>query len=763
MKIAVIGGGPAGLYFSILMKLADSSHQITVYERNARGNTFGWGVVFSDETINNFLSADPTTSERISASLYHWDDIHVYFKEQKIASSGHGFSGIARKALLEILTARAEELGVEIEFGADVEDFSALSDKDLIVAADGIFSRTRESYAEFFKPDIDWRHCKYIWMGTEKLFDAFSFFFEKTEFGWFQAHCYRFSEELSTFIVECPEEVWRAAGIDKMSKDEGVKFCEQLFGKYLDGKALMTNNEHLRGSAAWINFPRVNCERWYHKNIVLLGDSAATAHFSIGSGTKLAMESAICLARMLNESDDLETLLPKYQEERRVEVLKLQSAARNSTEWFENVNLKAKLDPEQFAYSLLTRSQRVSHENLRVRDKDYLEGVERWFAQKSGTAIQPMTRPPMLAPFQLRGMELVNRIVVSPMDMYSARDGMPGDFHLVHLGARALGGAGLIFTEMTCVSPEGRISPGCAGIYTDEQAAAWKRIVDFVHSNSPAKVALQLGHCGRKGSTRVAWEGMDLPLEQGNWPVYGPSPIPYSEKNQTPLEMSAADMQKVKDDFVSCAKRGADAGFDMLEVHCAHGYLLSTFISPLCNQRTDDYGGSLENRLRFPLEVFDAVRDVWPKDRPMSVRISATDWVEGGISIEDSIEVARAFDAHGADIIDVSAGQVSKDQKPVYGRMFQTPFADRIRAELGIATMAVGNIFEPDHVNSILAAGRADLCLLARPHLADSQWTLHAAAQLGYKDQWWPKQYLAGKDQLYRLVERAKAAQEGPI
>lgn len=760
MKVAVIGGGPAGLYFSILMKLADDSHQIDVYERNPRGSTFGWGVVFSDETVANFLAADPATHQRIASSLYHWDDIHVHFRGEVIKSSGHGFSGISRRELLEILTSRAEALGVRVHFSSDVEHPEQVGPADLIVAADGIFSRTREQLAAQFKPDIDWRRCKYIWMGTEKLFDAFSFFFEETEYGWFQAHCYRFSENLSTFIVECPQETWHAAGLDTMSKDEGVAFCERLFAAYLDGKPLMTNSQHLRGSAAWINFPRVNCERWYHENIVLLGDAAATAHFSIGSGTKLAMESAICLANMLEKSSDLSVVLPEYQDERRVEVLKLQSAARNSTEWFENVRLKAKLPPEQFAYSLLTRSQRVSHENLRLRDRDYLEAVEAWFAD-SAQLDEPTA--PMFTPFKLRGMELRNRIVVSPMDMYSAVDGLPGDFHLVHLGARALGGAGLVYTEMVCVSPEGRISPGCAGIYTDEQQAAWKRIVDFVHGNSPAKIAIQLGHCGRKGSTRVAWEGMDQPLPAGNWPVYGPSPIPYSPENQTPLEMSRADMQKVLDDFVACAKRAQAAGFDMLEVHCAHGYLLSTFISPLTNKRDDEYGGSLENRMRFPLEVFDAVRAVWPEEKPMSVRISASDWVEGGITIDDSIEVAKLFASHGADIIDVSAGQVSKEQKPVYGRMFQTPFADRIRAELDIPTMAVGNIFEPDHVNSILAAGRADLCLLARPHLADAQWTQHAAANLGYRGQWWPKQYEAGREQLYRLAVKARAAQQGPI
>ncbi|MCR4318340.1 MAG: bifunctional salicylyl-CoA 5-hydroxylase/oxidoreductase [Planctomycetes bacterium] len=789
MKINVIGGGPGGLYFAIQMKLRSPAHDITVYERNAKGSTFGWGVVFSDETIDNFLGADAVSSKSIKDALFHWDDIDVHFNDTFVRTSGHGFSGISRQELLDILDARATELGVKIVYESFVEDIAKLRDADLVICADGIFSRTRDQLADKFQPDIEWRTCKYIWLGTSRLFGAFTFFFKETEHGWFTAHCYRFSDTMSTFIVETPETVWKAHGIDRMEKEEGIAFCEKLFAEYLEGHPLITNADHLRGSAVWINFPRINCERWHYENVVLLGDSAASAHFSIGSGTKLAMESAISLATLLHEEQDREKALDRYQEERRTEVLRLQSAAKNSTEWFENVRLKMRLPPEQFVYSLLTRSQRVSHENLRVRDQRYLEGLEEWFAtQGAGRRKQeaeafekilgggeeksipyslspfPCAKPPpMFTPFKLRGMELVNRVVVSPMDMYSAVDGVPGDFHLVHLGARALGGAGLVFTEMTCISREGRITPGCAGIWNNEQASSWKRIVDFIHQNSPAKVALQLGHSGRKGSTRLAWDGMDEPLDSGNWELIAPSAIAYTNENQVPREMTREDMDKVLADFVNCTKRGADAGFDLLELHCAHGYLLSTFLSPLTNVRADEYGGSLENRLRFPLDVFEAMRAAWPSDRPMSVRISATDWVEGGNTVEEAVQIAKAFAGRGLDIIDVSAGQVHAEQQPVYGRMFQTPFSDRIRAETGMPTMAVGNIYEVDHVNSIIMAGRADLCLLARPHLSDPHWTLRAAAQLGYADQWWPKQYDAGKSQLYRNLERAKAMEQEDV
>ncbi len=762
MKIICIGGGPGGLFFSILMKKADPSHDVTVIEQNPRGNTFGWGIVFSDGTMENLVAADEETARQTMDTLAHWDDIEVYFKDRVIRSSGHGFIGVGRHAFLDILAKRAENVGVHLEFGRRVECLDAFADADLVVVADGINSRIRTMYADHFKPDIEKRFCKFTWLGTKRLFPAFTFLFEETQYGWFQAHCYRFETGTSTFIVECREETWRAAGLDRMTKPESIAFCERLFAKYLDGHELLHNNPHQRGSAAWINFPRITNEHWFHDNIVLLGDAAATAHFSIGSGTKLALESAIALAKKLGEQQNgnLQTTLAEYEEERRVEVLRLQNAARNSTEWFESVELRSHLYPEQFAYSLLTRSQRVSHENLRLRDKDYLESYEKWLAGAMAWEHTEEPVPPMFLPFRLREMDLVNRIAVSPMAMYSAIDGTPTDFHLVHFGARALGGAGLIFTEMTCTSPDARITPGCAGMWNDKHTEAWRRIVEFVHSHSPAKIAMQLGHAGRKGSTKIPWQSDDDddPLDEGNWPLIAPSPLRFKPKNQIPRAMTRADMDRVRDDFVAAARRAEAAGFDMLELHCAHGYLLSSFISPLTNTRADDYGGSLENRLRYPLEVFDACRAVWPDAKPMSVRISATDWVEGGITVEDAVEVARHFQAHGADVIDVSAGQVSPDQQPVYGRMFQTPFAERIRLEAGIATMAVGNIYEPDHANSIIASGRADLCLLARPHLSNPFWTLHAAADLGYDAQWWTPQYLSGRQQYLRLVERAKNA-----
>jgi anthraniloyl-CoA monooxygenase len=539
-----------------------------------------------------------------------------------------------------------------------------------------------------------------------------------------------------------------------MSQADGIAACEMLFARHLDGQPLMSNAAHLRGSA-WLNFPRVACERWYHGNVVLLGDAAHTAHFSVGSGTKLALEDAIGLADALHAQDDRESALQSYQETRRTEVLKLQSAARNSTEWFETVPRYVRFEPMQFTYALLTRSQRVSHENLRLRDRTWLEGMERWFAERASRRGVQVPVPPMFTPFRLRELELANRIAVSPMAMYSAEDGVAGDFHLVHLGTRAQGGAGLVFTEMTCVSREGRITPGCAGMYKDAHVAAWTRIVDFVHRHSDAKICLQLGHSGPKGSTKLGWEGMDEPLDEGNWQVIGPSPVPWSPANQVPRPMTRADMDEVLAAFVRATEMAEKCGFDMLELHCAHGYLLSAFITPLINRRTDEYGGALENRLRFPLEVFAAMRAVWPQHKPMSVRISATDWVEGGITGDGAVDIARAFAGEGADIIDVSAGQTSTRAKPIYGRMFQTPFADRIRNEAGIATMAVGNIFEPDHVNSIIAAGRADLCCLARPHLADPYWALHAAAQLGYDQIAWPVQYVSGRDQYVRNLERA--------
>jgi len=754
MKIVCIGGGPAGLYFAILMKLRDPAHHVTLIERNSPNDTFGWGVVFSDETLRNLKGGDPLTEARISESFAHWDDIDIHFRGRVIRSGGHGFCGIERKRLLNILQERAASLGIELIFNQEVRDVTGFGDADLIVAADGVNSAIRTRYAGHFKPSIEVRTNRFAWLGTHKLFQAFTFIFVETEFGWFQAHAYRFNTDTSTFIVETSETTWRAAGLDQMDVVDSTAFCGRLFAPWLDGHTPLTNMRHLRGSQ-FINFHRVSNETWSRDRVVLMGDAAHTAHFSIGSGTKLALEDAIALARCIDQSgDDIEAAVAAYEAERRIEVLKLQSAARNSTEWFENVARYTHLEPEQFAYSLLTRSQRISHENLRLRDRGWLEGTEGWLATRASGGKVSRPIPPMFLPFRLRDMRLVNRVVVSPMATYSAHDGLPNDFHLVHLGARALGGAGLVFTEMTCVTPQGRITPACAGMYCNAQMLAWKRVVEFLHGQTDAKICLQLGHSGLKGSTKLGWEGMDEPLEAGNWEVIAPSPIAWSQRNQIPREMTRADMDAVRDAFVQATRYAELAGFDMVELHAAHGYLLSSFISPLTNRRSDDHGGNLKNRLRFPLEIFAAVRSVWPACKPMSVRISATDWVDGGVTPDDAVLIAHAFKDAGVDLIDVSAGQTSIEASPVYGRMFQTPFADRIRNEVGIATMAVGNITEYDHLNSIIAAGRADLCALARPHLSNPHFALHAAAELRYIDQVWPKQYLAGRTQLERTLKR---------
>jgi anthraniloyl-CoA monooxygenase len=755
LKIACIGGGPAGLYFAISMKLRDPRHEVHVFERNAEGVTFGWGVVFSDQTVENLMANDPVSGQVIADEFAHWDDIDVHIHGACVRSSGHGFIGIGRKRLLQILAGRAHELGVEIHYEAECDPrLDAWTDWDLVIAADGINSRFREAYAEHFGVDVQERANRFVWLGTSKTFDAFTFAFEKTEAGWIWAHAYRFADDCSTFIVECSESTWRGLGFDRMDQAEAIASCEKIFAKYLDGQPLLSNATHLRGSAVWLKFRRIICERWHHDKIILLGDAAHTAHFSIGSGTKLALEDAIKLAEVLNRPglDRIEALA-EYQAERNLEVLKLQNSARNSTEWFETVERYLEFEPWQFAYSLMTRSQRISHENLRLRDRDWLEETERTFWKRATGKAKSAW--PMFAPFKLREMKLENRIVVSPMAMYSAIDGTPSDFHLVHLGARAQGGAGLVFTEMTCVSPTARITPGCTGMWNDEHIAAWRRITDFVHTNSKAKICLQLGHSGGKGSTQLGWEVADAPLAEGNWPLIAASDVPWAPANQRPRPMTRADMEEVRDQFVAAVRMGLDAGFDMVEMHAAHGYLLSSFITPLQNKRTDEYGGSLENRLRYPLEVFAAMREAWPIDRPMSVRISANDWAgEEGVTPDEAVLIAEAFTQAGADLIDVSAGQTWADAQPVYGRLFQTPFSDKIRNEAKLSTMAVGNITDPDQANAILTAGRADLVALARPHLIDPMWTLRAAAAANYRDQWVPPQYLGGMAQLVRTIQR---------
>ncbi len=760
MKIACIGGGPAGLYFAILMKKQNPDHDITVIERNRPYDTFGWGVVFSDETLDNLDGADEETKHEILDNFAHWDDIDVFFRDKKITSSGHGFCGIERKHLLNILQHRAERLGVKLLFETEVNPATLEQDYagyDLIVASDGINSRIRSQYEDQFRPEVDMRKNKFIWLGTHKIFEAFTFIFKKFDPGWFWVHAYRFNKDSSTFIIETSEEAWEKAGFGELDTEEMLAKAEEMFAEYLDGHKLMSNAGHKRGSAQWINFPRVTCESWIHKNIVLVGDAAHTAHFSIGSGTKLALEDAIALARKFNDfGDDVPKALQAYEDERRIEVLKIQSAARNSTQWFEHLPRYLDFEPEQFAYQLLTRSQRVSHENLRLRDKDYLEGYEKWLAEKLTGRPHQTPVPPMFLPYKLKDMELQNRVVMSPMAMYSAKDGTPDDFHLVHLGSRALGGAGLIYTEMTCVSEEGRITPGCCGMYKPEHIEAHRKIVDFVHQNTETKICMQLGHSGPKGSTQLGWDEMDAPLTDpaDNWEIWAPSPVPWSKNNAMPRVVDRAYMDKVIADFRRSTEWALECGFDMVELHAAHGYLLSAFLTPVSNKRDDDYGGPVENRLRFPLEVFDAMREVWPKEKPLAVRISATDWHPDGNSEEDTLAIAKAFAEHGADLIDVSAGQTTVEARPIYGRMFQTPFSDLIRNTLKVSTMAVGNIFDVDHCNSIIASGRADLTALARPHLSDPFFTLHAAGALKYDQAPWPKQYLSGRDQYLRNLER---------
>jgi anthraniloyl-CoA monooxygenase len=754
MKILCLGGGPAGLYFAISMKLRDPSHEVTVLERNRANDTFGWGVVLSDDALSKMQVNDPKSTDAIRDHFAYWDDIAVVHNGHRTVSGGHGFAGIGRKQMLILLQERARELGVDLRFETEFQSAEHYrKDYDLVVASDGINSRVRNEYEDVFRPDIDVRRCKFVWLGTHQKFDdAFTFIFEHTEHGWVWAHIYQFDETTATFIVECLPETWDRWGFADMSKEETVETCRKIFEAHLGGHDLMSNAAHLRGSAVWMQFPRVICEKWYHQNVVLMGDAAATGHFSIGSGSRLAFDSAIALADFLHSEPTMERAFERYQEERRLEVLRTQSAARNSLEWFEEVERYLDMPPQQFAYSLLTRSQRISHENLRLRDPEWLREAEDWFQKQAGGQ---KGRAPMFAPFRLRDMELVNRVVVSPMAQYKAVDGCPTDWHLVHLGERAKGGAGLVYTEMTCVSPEGRITPGCPGLYAHEHEVAWRRIVEFVHTESPAKICCQIGHSGRKGSTQLGWDEMDAPLPDGNWEVMSASPLPWSPQNPAPREMTRSDMDRVTAEFVAATEMAARAGFDMVELHAAHGYLISSFISPKSNIRTDDYGGSLENRMRYPLEVFRAMRAAWPEEKPFAVRISANDWVgEDGVTPEMAVEIAKMFHAAGADIIDVSAGQTSVDAKPVYGRMFQTPFSDRIRNESGIKTMAVGNIYEADHVNSILMAGRADLVCLARPHLSNPYWTLHAAVALGDAQTEWPLPYLAGRDQMRRLAER---------
>jgi anthraniloyl-CoA monooxygenase len=735
VKITIIGGGPGGLYFAILMKKADPGHDITVYERNAPDDTFGWGVVFSEATLENILESDEESFREIADTFATWDEVHVHFKGEVVRSGGHGFCGIERRRLLNILQARAERLGVGLSYRTEVTDLEAFRDSDLIVAADGVNSRIRDQHADAFRPTIELGRAKFIWLGTTRPFEAFTFFCKENEHGFFTVHAYQFDEKTSTFIVETDEESWRSAGLDGGDIDHTVAYLEDLFRDELEGHRLLTNKSE------WINFRRVKNEHWYRGNVVLLGDAVRTAHFSVGSGSKLAMEDAIALELYLRECDTLGDALASYEEERKWFSDKLQLMAQESRRWFETIKRRRHLEPEQFAYAMMTRNKRLGHDQLRERDEAYAARVDRWFAEDAGVGDRDPAPPPMFTPFQLRGLQLANRVVVSPMCMYSAEDGDVNDWHLVHLGARAAGGAGLVIAEMTDVSRDGRITPGCAGIYEPGHVAGWRRIVDFVHRWTDAKIGLQVGHAGQKGATRLLWEGYDEPLEKGAWPLLSASARPYHSYSQVPQEMGRAEMDRVTADFVRAAEMADEAGFDLLEVHMAHGYLLASFLSPLTNRRDDAYGGPIEQRMRYPLEVFSAVRAVWPEEKPVAVRLSAIDWKEGGQTIEDSIAVGRALKAAGCDLIDVSSGHTADDEEPELGRCYQVPFAERIRLEVGIATVAVGAITRHGEINAILASGCADLCALARPHLFDPHFTLRAAAEQQYPDARWPVQY----------------------
>ncbi|MFD4141229.1 bifunctional salicylyl-CoA 5-hydroxylase/oxidoreductase [Streptomyces sp. NPDC058572] len=736
LRVAVIGGGPGGLYAAALLKRLGPDRDITVWERNAPDDTFGFGVVLSDETLGGIEHADPVVHQALQAEFVRWDDIDIVHRGRTLTSGGHGFAALGRRRLLQILHERCEGLGVRLRFRSEAPPAAELAaTHDLVIAADGVHSATRDAHADAFVPRITAHRCRYIWLAADFAFDSFRFEIAETEYGVMQLHGYPYSRDASTVIVEMREEVWRAAGFDQLDEAESTVRCAKIFADALDGRPLRGN------TSAWTAFRTVVNDRWSHGNTVLLGDAAHTAHFSIGSGTKLAVEDALALAACIEEQPGLSAALAAYENERRPVVESTQRAAAASLRWFEELGTYVDQQPRQFAFNLLTRSRRVTHDNLRLRDAAFTGSVEKHFGCPPGT-------PPMFTPFRLRSLTLRNRVVVSPMDMYVADDGLPGDFHLVHLGARALGGAGLVMTEMVCVSPEGRITPGCTGLWTQEQGDAWRRVTDFVHLGAPGTaIGVQLGHSGRKGSTKLMWEGIDQPLDQDNWPLAAASPLPYrAGVNQIPHALDRTGLTEIREQFTGAARRAASSGFDLLELHCAHGYLLSGFLSPLTNRRTDAYGGPLENRLRFPLEVFDAVRAVWPDERPMTVRISATDWADGGTTADDALAIARAFAAHGADAIDVSTGQVVPEEQPEYGRSYQTPYADRIRNEVNVPVIAVGAISSWDDVNSLLLAGRADLCALARPHLYDPHWTLHAAAEQGYTGPGapWPLPYRAG-------------------
>ena len=758
LKIVCLGGGPASLYFSLLMKKANPGHDITVIERGPRDATWGFGVVFSDDTLRGFMEADAPSYKRIVEQFAYWERIETRIHGAKVISGGHGFCGLSRLKLLNALHDRCEELGVTLRFNTDITDLAQLEmDKhDLVVAGDGITSMLRSAHEVEFGTEMDWRPNRFCWLATTLPLDNFTFIFRNNEDGWWWVHGYRYEEGMSTWIVECNRQTWLNAGMDRFSEQDTRAYIEEVFREDLQGHPIITNR------SLWREFPVVRNARLCHGNIVLLGDAGRSAHFSIGSGTKLAMEDAITLAEVFHQHGNrVQAALEAYQQERKPEADRLQRTAVTSLRWFENVDRYARQDALQFTFNMLVRSKRVTYDNLGLRDPAFIRSMDSWFAARTleltgfGDIDTENPAPPMFQPFRIGRMRVENRIQLSAMCQYCAVDGIPGDWHFVHYGARAIGGVGLVNTEMLCTSADGRITLGCAGLWNAEQTEQWRRICAFIHAHSKAKVCAQIGHAGRKGATCIPWQGgIDQPLPEGAWEVIAPSVLPYLEHSRAPREMTGEDMDRVEADFVNAVANAVTAGFDMLELHAAHGYLLSSFISPCTNRRTDEYGGDIENRARYPLRILRAVRRAWPAERPVSVRISATDWTSDGLSDRDLLAFVRLLKENGADVINVSTGQVVSHEDPVYGRMYQAPFADLVRNETDIATIVAGNITSADQANTLVAAGRTDMVALARPIMNEPQLVLNAAARYSYTAQHWPEQYGAGKFAAELMAER---------
>ena len=716
MRIGVLGGGPAGLYFAMLMKKADPSHEVTVFERNPPDATFGWGVVFSEETLGSFRDADFETYTEITDTFARWGAIDVRYRGRTVRSRGHVFSAIARKRLLQILQDRCRRLGVGLVFHREVGDLSELGDVALIVAADGVNSLARRALAESLRPAEDVHRTKFVWFGTDLVFDAFTFIFRENDHGLFQVHAYPFDGETSTFIVECPEETWRRAGLEGATEEESIAYCEELFAEDLGGHSLMSNR------SLWISFVTLRCDSWHQGNVVLLGDAAHTAHFTIGSGTKLAMEDAIALAQALQRQPDTARALIEYEMERQPIVERFQEAARESATYFENVRRYATFDPLQFTFNLLTRSGRITHLELQKRDPAFVNRVDGWFsaaARGEPSREVVVAPPPLLGPFVARGVDVTNRVALSPVGEDDSIDGSPGPALRKRLVRAGRAGPGLVVTELVAISAHGRVTPGTPGIWSDEQAWEWGEIVAAMREGSAARVALRLGHAGPHAATRPKWEGTGRPLREGGWPLVAASPVPYVSRSPVPEELAAEAMPQVIGDFVAAANRAAAAGFDLLHLDLAHGYLLASFLSPLTNRRSDEFGGSLEGRARFPLQVFEAVRDAWPEDRPLGVALLATDWAPRGFGIDEAVLLARWLRERGGDLVQPVGGQTTVRDNPPYGRFYLVPYSDRIRNEAGVPTLVGGNLTTSDEANTILAAGRADLCLLD-PRLYDA-------------------------------------------